>query len=57
MMIQRIIETQSAFGQKPRSFQQNGLLENRLGNFKKLEKLGLEELSIEELIDQGSMKA
>ena len=41
MIIQRIVETRFALEQRPRSFQQNGLLGNRLRNFKRPEKLGL----------------
>ena len=40
-MIQRIVRIQSAHGQRPRSSQQNGLLENRSGNSKRPERLGL----------------
>ena len=50
-MIQGIIGTQFALRQRPRSSQQNGLLENKLANSEKPEKLGLEKLSIERLID------
>ena len=55
-MIQEIVGTWSALRQKPRSSQQNGLLGNRLRNSKRPEKLGLEELSTEKLVDQGSIK-
>ena len=51
MMIQGIVEIQSAFGQRPRSSQQNGLLGNKSGNSERPEKLGLEELSTEKLVD------
>ena len=56
-MIQRIVEIWFTLGHKPKSFQQNGLLGNRLENPKKPEKLGLEELSIEKLVNWGSIKA
>ena len=51
IIIQEIVGTRFALGQKPRSFQQNGLLGNRLGNSKKPKRLGLEELSTEKLVD------
>ena len=40
-MIQGIIGTRSALGQRLRSSQQNGLLGNRLENSERPEKLGL----------------
>ena len=55
-MIQKIDKIQSAFGQRPKSSQQNGLLGNKLGNFKSPEKLDLEELSTKMLIDWENMK-
>ena len=57
VMIQGIDGTQSALKQRPKSSQQNGLLGNRLRNFKRPEKLNLEELLTEKLIDQRSTKA
>ena len=41
MMIQGIVGTQSALGQKPRSSQQNNLLGNRSGNSERPERQGL----------------
>ena len=51
IMIQGIVRTHSAFGQRPKNSQQNDLLGNRSKNSKKPERLGLEKLSIEKLID------
>ena len=56
-MIQEIVGIQFAFGQKPKSFYQNGLLGNRSGNSKKSEKLGLEKFSIDRFVNQGNIKA
>ena len=56
-MIKIIIRTWSALGQRFRSFQQNGLLGNRSKNFKKFERLSLQNLSAKRLVDWGSIKA
>ena len=56
MIIKEIIGIWSTCGQKPRNFQQNGFLKNRLGNSKRPKKLGHEELLIEGLVDQRSIK-
>ena len=56
-MIQGIVGIRSTFGQKPKSFHQNNLLENKSENSKRPEKLGLEELSTEKFVDWESMKA
>ena len=47
---------QLAFGQRPRSFQQNNLLKNRLMNLERPEKLGLENLSTERFVDWENIK-
>ena len=57
VIIQEIVGTQFALEQRPRSSQQNGLLGNKSGNLERPEKLGLEELLIEKIIDWGNMKA
>ena len=51
VMIWRVVEIQSVLRQRPRSSQQNNLLENKSENSERPERLGLEKLSTEELID------
>ena len=57
MIIQGIVEIQSALGQKLKNSQQNGLLENKSQNSKRPKKLGLKKLSTEKLIHQRNIKA